>query len=246
MELAGSARMFAIENLENRTMLSADMVLLWNQHVMEAIRADRTHGGPTWASRNFAIVQGAVFDATEAIDHSYTPMFVDADAPKNTSMDAAVASAAAEALSQLYPLQADHIRDELNDTLSLIPNGKAQINGVKLGRAIADQIIAIRANDESDATSTYTPTNQPGHWLPDPLNSTQTALGASWGGLTTFVMNDGAQFRPPPPPAMTSGQYTRAFKEVKSLGDLNSTTRTPDQTLIGHFWAYDRPSRRST
>jgi hypothetical protein len=232
----------SIEILENRTMLSADMVLLWHQHVMEAIRADRTYGGPTWASRNFAIVQAAVFDATQAIDHSYTPIFVDADARRDTSMDAAVASAAAEALSQLYPLQADHIRDELKDSLAQIPNGKAQNNGVKLGRAIADEITAIRAGDGSDAPSTYTPTNQPGHWQPDPLNPTQTALGANWGGVTPFVMDNGAQFRPPPPPALTSGAYTAAFKEVKSIGDLNSTTRTPEQTMIGHFWAYDRAS----
>ena len=241
VELVESARV-SVEILENRTMLSADMVLLWHQHVGEAIRADHTHGGPTWASRTYAIVQAAVFDATQALDHSYTPMFVDADAPKNTSMDATVASAAAEALSQLYPLQADHIQDELKDSLAHIANGKVEKNGVKLGRAIADDIIAIRAGDGSDATSTYTPINQPGHWQPDPLNPAQTALGASWGQVAPFVMDQGAKFRPPPPPALTSGQYTAAFKEVKSLGDLNSTTRTPEQTMIGHFWAYDRGS----
>src|SRR4051812_1614986 len=162
-EMVEAARV-SVEILENRTMLSADMVVVWHQHVMEAIRADRTHGGPTWASRTFAIVQAAVFDATQAIDHSYTPMFIDADARRDTSMDAAVASAAAEALSQLYPLQADHIQDELKDSLAHIPNGKAEKNGLKLGRAIADEIIAIRANDGSDAASTYTTTNQPGHW----------------------------------------------------------------------------------
>src|SRR5206468_2781684 len=128
--------MFTEEMLESRTLLSADVVLQWHQHVMEAIRADRTHGGPTWASRNFAIVQAAVFDAVQAIDHTYTPLFVDANAPRGASMDAAVASAAAEALGQLYPLQAQHIQDELSDTLSTIPNGKAKVDGVKLGRAI--------------------------------------------------------------------------------------------------------------
>jgi hypothetical protein len=240
--LVDCSKMFSVEILENRTMLSADMVLTWHQHVAEAIRADRTHGGPTWTSRNFAIVQAAVFDTVQAIDHSYEPMFVDADAPKNTSMDAAVASAAAEALGQLYPLQPDHIRDELNDSLASLPNNKGQNNGVKLGRAIADQIIAIRAGDGSDAPSSYTPRNLPGHWQPDPLNPSQTPLGANWGAVTPFVMNDGAQFRPLPPPALTSAQYTAAFNEVKSVGDLNSTTRTAEQTLIGHFWAYDRAS----
>jgi len=53
-------------------------------------------------------------------------------------------------------------------------------------------------------------------------------------------MLDGAQFRPPPAPALTSAQYTAAFNEVKSLGAKNSTTRTADQTQIGIFWGYDR------
>src|SRR6185436_8618795 len=47
----------AVETLESRRFLSADVVLEWNQHVIETVRADRTSPGPTWASRNFAIVQ---------------------------------------------------------------------------------------------------------------------------------------------------------------------------------------------
>ena len=35
---------------------------------------------------------------------------------------------------------------------------------------------------------------------------------------------------------MTSSAYTAAFKEVQSLGAINSTTRTADQTQIAQFW----------
>ena len=45
---------------------------------------------------------------------------------------------------------------------------------------------------------------------------------------------------PPPPPALNTQQYADAFNEVKELGELNSTTRTTEQTEIGNFWAYDR------
>src|SRR5206468_7784688 len=38
-----------------------------------------------------------------------------------------------------------------------------------------------------------------------------------------------------PPPELTSDEYT-TFDEVKSLGFVHSTTRTPEQTLIGTFW----------
>jgi membrane-associated phospholipid phosphatase len=49
-------------------------------------------------------------------------------------------------------------------------------------------------------------------------------------------MTSGSQFRPPPPPALTSTAYATAFNEVKSLGRVDSTTRTADQTQIAQFW----------
>jgi PAP2 superfamily len=55
--------------------------------------------------------------------------------------------------------------------------------------------------------------------------------------VTPFVLNNAAQFRPAPPPALTSQAYAQALNEVKSLGQNTSTTRTAEQTLIGKFWA---------
>ena len=37
-------------------------------------------------------------------------------------------------------------------------------------------------------------------------------------------------------PALTSQEYATAFNEVKTLGKLNSVTRTPDQTAYSKFW----------
>jgi len=51
------------------------------------------------------------------------------------------------------------------------------------------------------------------------------------------VLRDGAQFRPAPPPALTSAAYARAMNEVKSLGQDVSAARTADQTLMAKFWA---------
>jgi membrane-associated phospholipid phosphatase len=55
--------------------------------------------------------------------------------------------------------------------------------------------------------------------------------------VTPFVLRTGAQFRPAPPPALTSDAYARALNEVESLGRDTSTTRTADETVIGRFWA---------
>jgi hypothetical protein len=54
--------------------------------------------------------------------------------------------------------------------------------------------------------------------------------------VTPFVLRSAQQFRPAPPPALTSPRYAADFDEVQSLGELNSTTRTPDETAIGRFW----------
>src|SRR5262249_38400948 len=43
-------------------------------------------------------------------------------------------------------------------------------------------------------------------------------------------------FRPPPPPALDSAEYAAAFNEVKSLGRVDSATRSADQTQIALFW----------
>src|SRR4029077_12883556 len=58
-----------------------------------------------------------------------------------------------------------------------------------------------------------------------------------WPGVTPFALDSGDQFRAGPPPALTSDAYTAAFAQVKSIGAVNSTTRTPEQTEIARFWA---------
>src|SRR4029453_18905395 len=62
------------------------------------------------------------------------------------------------------------------------------------------------------------------------------------GCMQTFVIKTGTQFLAPPPPDMISARYAAAYDEVKNFGGDGITTptqRTPEQTFIGTFWAYD-------
>jgi hypothetical protein len=46
----------------------------------------------------------------------------------------------------------------------------------------------------------------------------------------------------PPPPALSSAEYAAAYAEVKRVGGdgvVTPTERTPEQTEIGIYWAYD-------
>ena len=84
--------------------------------------------------------------------------------------------------------------------------------------------------------------DQPGKWRQDPISQLPFALGAHWGEVTPFVVRDVTRFRVPPPPAMTSREYTKAYNEVKRLGGdgVNTPTRrTEDQTNAAIYWAYD-------
>jgi hypothetical protein len=85
----------------------------------------------------------------------------------------------------------------------------------------------------------YTAGTNPGDWQPTPPDFTMP-LGADWGRVKPFALDDAEPFLPDPPPALGSAEYTAAFNEVKSLGAVNSSTRTAEQTQIGTFWGYDR------
>jgi len=54
--------------------------------------------------------------------------------------------------------------------------------------------------------------------------------------MVPFTMSSASQFRPEPPPALTSTVWADDYNQVKALGAINSTVRTPEQTETGLFW----------
>jgi hypothetical protein len=228
-----SACRLGIEALESRTLLTGDMVLRWNEAMLAAVR---TAGqSPPVGARSEAIVELAVFEAVNSIDGSYNHYLVDIPAPPWASKEAAAAEAAHDALVGLFPAQAPVLDLELLASLQGIPAGEAKTWGINVGRAAAQIMLAVRAHDGSDRVVTYTPGTNPGDWQPTP-----PAYGPpqvpQWPGVTPFALQSGAQFRPPPPPALDSPEYAAAFDEVRDLGALDSSTRTADQTEAAMFW----------
>jgi hypothetical protein len=203
--------------------------------------------GPTRTSRVMAIVQLAIFDALNAISRRYPAYSGPLPAFADSSPDAAIAQAAHDTLVALYPRQASRLDALLNEDLDRLPGGRALLNGMDIGRRAAAAILALRADDGADRPDPivgedYVVSNAPGQWRPDPVSRIRVALGAYWGQVQPFSLQSGAQFRAPPPPPLTTYAYTSAFNEVKQLGGDGITTptrRTPEQTVIGIFWAYD-------
>jgi membrane-associated phospholipid phosphatase len=220
------------------SVMRGDVIIAWNRTALEAARVDMTAVG--LLSRDMAMVSAAVYDAVNAIDHIGAAYHFALDAKPGSSPEAAASQAAYDTLLALYPSQKALFDVTLAQTLGSIDNGSAKAHGREVGRAAARAILDWRANDGSSVMMTYTPGTASGQWQPTPPDY-QTALEPMWGQVTPFGVPNAMSFLPPPPPPMNSPEYTAAFNQVESLGAVNSTTRTPEETQIGLFWAYDLP-----
>lgn len=212
----------------------ADVVLDWNGVLLNAIRIEKTP--PPKASRAMAAVHVAIFDAVNGILGGYTPYHVTASAPGGASPEAAAAAAAHKVLVALFPAQQATFDAALTASLAAIPDGAAETAGVSWGEAVADQILALRANDHSSDVVPYGAPVGGGWWVPTPP-AFAAALLPNWPIVTPWCMTKGSQFRQGAPPFPTSKEYTAAYREVLRLGRKDSADRTADQTQIALFWA---------
>ncbi|HEV3339163.1 MAG TPA: TIGR03118 family protein, partial [Pirellulales bacterium] len=214
-------------------MLSADAVLQWNQAVLQAIRNDKPSIG--FETRDLAIVQTAIYDAVNAIDHTSSVFKVQADAPIDASPVAAADAAGLFTASALFPTDTALFQATYLSVLAGVPAGQAQSDGLAVGEFVADQTLISRVADGANAVVPYTPGTAPGDWRPTPP-AFAPAQTPQWPFVTPFALTSGAQFRPPPPPSLTSAAYTAAFNEVKDFGRVDSTVRTPQETAVAQFW----------
>lgn len=212
----------------------ADVITDWNNVALNTIRQAST--SPPVASRALAMMHAAMFDAVNATDLTYNAYHSYQTAISGSSAEAAAAQAARDVLAQIYPTHTSAFDAALAASLSPIADGASKTNGVSLGHATANDIIAWRANDNSSVVVPYTPSTDPGKWRPTPP-AFAPALLPNWPEVNCFAMDSGAQFRGSGPPPLNSAQYAAAYNETKSIGALNSTTRTAYQTQTALFWA---------
>jgi uncharacterized protein (TIGR03118 family) len=214
-------------------LLSGDVVLQWNQAILNAIRNDRPSLG--FLTRDLAIVHVAIYDAVNAIDHLSTPFHVAAQAPADASPVAAADAAGLFTASALFPTDLNLFQTTYLSALADVPDGQGKTDGLAVGRFVAEQTLIWRITDGANAVVNYTPGTNPGDWRPT-LPSFAPAQTPQWPFVTPFALDSGSQFRSPPPPALTSAEYTAAYNEVKDFGRIDSTVRTPEQTEAAKFW----------
>jgi hypothetical protein len=214
----------------------ANTVTDWNEIASTAIVS--TGGQPPPVSvLSFAMVQGAVYDAVNAIDRGYRPYLIAPPTRPDDSEDAAAATAAFRVLTTLFPAQQTALSERYYASMAGIadvPAG-AKAGGAAVGAAAAAAMLADRADDGRFSAFTIPIGTTPGAWRPTP--PTQALDPAPWvGNVRPFLVGSAEWLRTRGPNPLTSRAYARDFNEIKSVGALHSTTRTADQTDAAIFW----------
>jgi hypothetical protein len=243
-------------------------VLDWNLHAVTALSNPTTQPTPPLppieflgagetppvAATQLAMVQGAVYDAVNAIDGGHKPYLTGLPtASPKASKPAAVATAAHHVLvglvnpttRQLVLSQATRIwLDQTYEaSLARIADSKpkereAKLAGIAAGDAAAQEMLRIRANDGRFGSFLFTPGAQPGQWRPTATPPVSDPF--AWvARVEPFFVDSSSQFRTAGPHALTGRAYAREYNEVKNYGGNGTTTptlRSPEQVALAGFY----------
>jgi hypothetical protein len=221
----------------------------WNAIASTAIMTTAAQP-PHVAVLSLAMVQGAVYDAVNAIDGGHEPYLVAPPADPTDSMEAAAATAAFRVLVGfpertpplvgLVPTQLAGLQPLYDTYLANVPAGDSKTGGIEVGEAAAAAMLTARLNDGRGVPYAYVQGTDPGEWRSGPP---QGPLGivavdpAPWVGFVRpFLVPSVERLRTDGPNPLASDAYAEDFREVKRLGSLTSTKRTADQTAASIFW----------
>ena len=204
----------------------ANPVLVWNESFIQSVRKEMPP--PCLVARNLAVLHLAIFSGIEC-----------ARAAKldDAQVEGAAWVAGHAVNAVLFPSQrAEHDR-QMESGLKALAIAPERLAAARApGEAAAARVLALRAGDGAATNISYIPNNRPGQYRRTPPRMRPPEL-PYWGQTQPFVLDAPSQFRPPPPPALNSGEYADAVNEVRRLGAADSKERTPEETQIARFWS---------
>jgi hypothetical protein len=224
----------------------ANAVTYWDEITSNAIVAPVPTGAgqpPPVAALSFAMVQGAVYDAVNAIDRGYQPYLMQPPSNPTDSKEAATAAAAYRVLvgfddlPGLFPLQRPTLQPIYNIYIATLPNDPpgSRDAGIAIGESTARAMLIERQNDGRFGPPPVLYPPAPGIWRPTPPNNGNDP--APWvGNVRPFLVPNVEMLRTDGPNALTSAEYAEDFNEIKEIGSLTSITRTADQTDAAIWW----------
>lgn len=215
-----------------------NQVIAWNDIAYREIITLKGQPPPV-SLLNFAIVQAAVYDAVNAIEGGYEPYRgAPSVADDGDSVNAAVVEAAYRALVAFVPSPSAQLATDYTTTLGHIrehEGDEATDGGIAVGLAAANAMIGARSGDNRTSPTDFSEFGGIGDW--ERLVPLLPGNNFRWvANLQPFLIEDAGDFATNGPKPLGSTDYAAEFNEVKSLGRVDSTTRTADQTMMARFW----------
>ncbi len=211
------------------------VVVRWNE-ITERTLIENGLPIPTWLVY-FGFTSLAMYDAVTTIEGRYEPW---SDLPRphaHASSQAAAATAAYEVLTHYFPNSTAALTADYQAALTAIPNGVAEVHGVRVGEDAAAALIARRAGDglNGPKPQPYDEPLEPGEWRPTPP-AFVPMVGTSLGFVDPLLLPSATHFPLPGPPALDSPEYAADFAEVRDFGRSEpESLRTPEQTATALF-----------
>ena len=227
-------------------------VIVWSNEARQAIVPAGANGIfgtenygnklPDEAAIYMGIVHATIYDTAVAIDGGYRPYAIAVTAPRDTSPEAAIATAVHRVLTGLQPAlgltpdQLAMLERRYSTYIAAIPEGWPKTNGISIGTQVALAVLSLRSNDGRESNPQIGDLNPPppraGVWDP----GSAPAVGLRAPGIRPLALRRGSQFRPQGPTPLSSAAYAEDLLQVAELGRADTDKRGAEQTTQARFW----------
>lgn len=226
-------------------------VTRWNEILLGVVRLDRTN--PVRASRSLALLNAAMYDAVIAAcdmklanrrsdpadrDARIRPSAPVDDLSAYASVDAAVAAAAVEVLTAIYPGRHPQFAAAAAEVAAVrLAAGTHTRTDLDAGTAIGRSVgaLAVERSKTDGANAIWKPSipTFEGAWKAARPFRNDTPLEPMAGTWDPWLMASGSAFRPGPPPVYKSPEWQAEADEIVRV----NASLTDDQVRIARFWA---------
>src|SRR3954447_25185118 len=211
----------ALHRLDARSAEDGQAVLDWERIAIRTVYADQTPATPIPVGvPTLAFTALAMYRAAQRSAHL-----------GNTSGSAAVARAAHDVLAAYFAGSASRLDADLASTFARIGPSSARTKGSRIGAHVARHVLQSRTGDGwFDTSIHYRKAPGPGVWQPTAPN---TDMLAPWLGSLRplFVVAETQRG----PFHLDSTVWAADYEEVRALGSVDSSERTPAQTATALF-----------